>query len=86
MNVYYVQGSTNANELAAKDIHIWDGNGSREFLDQRGLPHREVGDLGPVYGYQWRHFGAKVRFETRRIYCCCCRGVCKHFLLYVFCG
>ena len=53
------QGNTNANDLAAKDIHIWDGNGSREFLDSRGLSHREVGDLGPVYGFQWRHFGAK---------------------------
>jgi thymidylate synthase len=54
-----IQGNTNANDLAAKDIHIWDGNGSREFLDSRGLSHREVGDLGPVYGFQWRHFGAK---------------------------
>jgi thymidylate synthase len=53
------QGNTNGNDLAEKDIHIWDGNGSREFLDQRGLSHREVGDLGPVYGFQWRHFGAK---------------------------
>lgn len=57
--LWFISGNTNANVLAAKDIHIWDGNGSREFLDSRGLSHREVGDLGPVYGFQWRHFGAK---------------------------
>lgn len=57
--LWFVSGSTNANELADKNIHIWDGNGSREFLDSRGLSHREEGDLGPVYGFQWRHFGAE---------------------------
>ena len=36
-----------------------DGNGGREFLDSRGLKDYEVGDLGPVCGFQWRHFGAK---------------------------
>merc|ERR1719403_519007 len=56
--IWFVSGSTNANKLAEKKIHIWDGNGSREFLDSVGLSHREVGDLGPVYGFQWRHFGA----------------------------
>jgi dihydrofolate reductase/thymidylate synthase len=50
--LWFVKGCTNANELAEKDIHIWDGNGSRDFLDKRGLSHREVGDLGPVYGFQ----------------------------------
>lgn len=50
--IWFVRGSTNGNLLAEKDIHIWDGNGSREFLDSRGLGHREVGDLGPVYGFQ----------------------------------
>ena len=38
-------------------VHIWDANGSREFLDSRGLKDREEMDLGPVYGFQWRHFG-----------------------------
>jgi len=56
--LWFVRGSTNANELAEKDVRIWDGNGSKEFLDSRGLGHREEGDLGPVYGFQWRHFGA----------------------------
>jgi thymidylate synthase len=47
--------------LSAQGIKIWDGNGSREYLDSVGLAHREVGDLGPVYGFQWRHFGAEYK-------------------------
>jgi dihydrofolate reductase / thymidylate synthase len=57
--LWFLKGSTNANELSEKGIHIWDGNASREYLDSRGLVDREVGDLGPVYGFQWRHFGAQ---------------------------
>merc|ERR1719190_89968 len=59
--LWFIKGSTNANELAEKKIRIWDGNGSREFLDKKGLTHREEGDLGPVYGFQWRHFGAEYK-------------------------
>ena len=37
--------------LSDKGIRIWDGNGSREFLDSVGLAGREEMDLGPVYGF-----------------------------------
>ena len=57
--LWFVKGSTNAKELQDRNIHIWDGNGSREYLDKVGLGHREEMDLGPVYGFQWRHFGAE---------------------------
>jgi len=55
---WFLGGSTDARALAARGVHIWEGNGSRAALDARGLSHRAVGDLGPVYGFQWRHFGA----------------------------
>jgi len=57
--LWFVKGDTNGKHLSEKGIKIWDGNGSKEFLEKRGLGHREEGDLGPVYGFQWRHFGAK---------------------------
>ena len=33
--LWFVKGSTNAKELSAKGIHIWDGNGSKDFLMKR---------------------------------------------------
>jgi len=56
---WFIRGSTSAKELQDKNVRIWDGNSSREFLDSIGLKDREEGDLGPVYGFQWRHFGAE---------------------------
>ncbi|RXN00702.1 Thymidylate synthase [Acipenser ruthenus] len=47
--------------MSAKGVKIWDANGSREFLDRSGFTSREEGDLGPVYGFQWRHFGAEYK-------------------------
>ena len=59
--LWFISGSTNAELLREKGVHIWDGNASKEFLQSRGLGHREEGDLGPVYGFQWRHFGAQYK-------------------------
>ncbi|OJJ76807.1 hypothetical protein ASPBRDRAFT_49840 [Aspergillus brasiliensis CBS 101740] len=57
--LWFISGTTSSLPLSEAGIKIWDGNGSREYLDKVGLSHREVGDLGPVYGFQWRHFGAE---------------------------
>merc|ERR1712066_319948 len=59
--LWFIKGSTNGKLLSDKNVRIWDANGSREFLDSRGLNHYEEGDLGPVYGFQWRHFGAEYK-------------------------
>jgi dihydrofolate reductase/thymidylate synthase len=56
--LWFVRGGTDADELRARGVGIWDANASREHLDRVGLTDREPGDLGPVYGFQWRHFGA----------------------------
>jgi dihydrofolate reductase / thymidylate synthase len=57
--LWFLRGSTDGQALSDMGVKIWDGNGSREFLDNLGFKDRRVGDLGPVYGFQWRHFGAE---------------------------
>jgi thymidylate synthase len=57
--MWFIRGSTNNEELIDKNVHIWDANASREFLDSRGLKNNKVNDLGAVYGHQWRHFNAE---------------------------
>ena len=59
--LWFLSGDTSAATLQEKGIKIWDGNSSREYLDSIGLTEREEGDLGPVYGWQWRHFGAEYK-------------------------
>ena len=57
--LWFLKGSTNANELKDKNVNIWNGNSKREYLDSVGLQDYEEGELGPVYGWQWRMFGKK---------------------------
>jgi thymidylate synthase len=43
--LWFIRGSTDARELQRKDIHIWDGNSSRDFLDSLGFTDRIEGNL-----------------------------------------
>lgn len=57
--LWFIRGSTNGNDLLKKNVRIWELNGARSFLDNLGFTEREEHDLGPIYGFQWRHCGAK---------------------------
>ncbi|AOC55136.1 thymidylate synthase [Lymphocystis disease virus 3] len=57
--LWFLDGSTNSLKLSEKSVRIWDAHGSRSNLDRLGFNYRNKGDLGPVYGFQWRHFGAR---------------------------
>lgn len=57
--LWFIAGSTDGKKLSDLGVKIWEGNGSREYLDSIGLKNNREGDLGPVYGFQWRHFGAE---------------------------
>lgn len=55
--LWFVRGDTNNESLKEQGVNIWNANASKEFLESRGLKYSE-GDLGPVYGHQWRFFNA----------------------------
>lgn len=55
---FFLLGQTNNKILKDKGVHIWDGNTNKEFIEKCGLPYEED-DMGPMYGYQWRHFNAE---------------------------
>jgi len=57
--LWFLRGDTNVQHLQEKNVHIWDGNSSREFLDSVGLTDRAEGNIGPTYGFNFRHFGAE---------------------------
>lgn len=56
--IWFISGGTNTDFLLKHNNHIWDDNGTREFLDKNKLAGYRPGELGPVYGFSWRHYGA----------------------------
>jgi thymidylate synthase len=58
--LWFLRGSTNSKELEEKGVNIWKGNSTREYLDSMGLFNYPEGELGPIYGFQWRSFNGKI--------------------------
>jgi thymidylate synthase len=56
--LWFIRGDTDNAILQKQNVHIWDGNAAKEFMESRGLDHYPPGKLGPIYGYQWRHYNA----------------------------
>jgi thymidylate synthase len=62
--LWFIRGETDNKLLQEQNVHIWDGNSSREFLDSRGLTSTKEGLIGAGYGFQWRNFNAPYDNQT----------------------
>jgi thymidylate synthase len=56
--IWFLSGETNVKPLHDAGVSIWDEWATAEQTAKFG---RSAGDLGPVYGHQWRNFGATRR-------------------------
>src|SRR5688572_24214867 len=52
--LWFLSGSTNVRDLQALGSHIWDEWDDADFQSAKGYAS---GCLGPIYGFQMRHFG-----------------------------
>jgi thymidylate synthase len=66
--MWFLRGDTTTEFLKQHNVTIWDGNTTREFLNHRGLETYTPGELGPGYGFQWRHAGADFTPQRERRY------------------
>jgi thymidylate synthase len=53
--LWFLGGHTDVKWLQARGVTIWDEWATAEQCAKFGRPE---GELGPIYGHQWRHFGA----------------------------
>ena len=62
--LFFLRGDTDSKKLEDKNIKIWSGNTSKEFLKSIGKENRKEGFMGPMYGYQWRYYNSKYDENT----------------------
>lgn len=60
MSCYGFKGDTNVKYLQEHKVSIWDEWSTAEQTARFGRPE---GELGPVYGHQWRNFGATQKAD-----------------------
>lgn len=58
--LWFVRGETQVQPLQDVGVTIWDEWATAEQTARFG---RKAGDLGPVYGHQWRNFGATPKAD-----------------------
>jgi thymidylate synthase len=59
--LWLLSGSTNAYDLHPRGVRLWDSWATPEICAKF---ERQPGDLGPLYGHQWRNFGASRHFTS----------------------
>ena len=81
--LWFLRGDTNIKYLVDNNVHIWDGDAYKSYLNQftgyEDIPNKEWfidqikkdfkfaerwGDLGPVYGKQWRKWKFTDKFTN----------------------
>jgi dihydrofolate reductase / thymidylate synthase len=58
--LFFLRGDHDNRKLQKENVHIWDGNTSKEYLRNSNREHINEHDLGLAYGVQWRAAGAKL--------------------------
>lgn len=56
--LWFLRGETDVAKLRDKRVFIWDGDTNETTLRGRGFETRPEWEAGPIYGWQWRNFGA----------------------------
>jgi thymidylate synthase len=67
--LWFLSGDTDAKNLAAKGVNIWNANSSKEALNNLPEPMKsyQEGQCGPIYGHQWRNFNSEGIDQIKNI-------------------